>query len=345
MGPAWYEVSATTPRPNRSVCATIRFRRSGGRHAQVIVCKDVQFRGDCILLDHDVSFLNDRRVGNDAVTSLKVQALGTNQCPPGANQASFYTNADFLGRCVTRDVGDYPTSESIGLPNDSISSIRVGSGAQVVACVGDQFSGRCEVITGSSANLAASSVGNDQITSLKVQPIGTLPPCFPGPQQVGIYVHDHFSGACRVLSVGDFPTAASIGLPNDSISSIRVGPGTEIHVCEHDFYGGTCSLLTSDTPSIGNTAVGNDSITSVRVRLQGQPLCSTGDAQVTFFGDWKFSGPCSTLSIGEFPTAISTGLANDSISSFRLGPNVEVVVVSMTISAVRARFLRRTSPI
>lgn len=297
-----------------------------GANAQVIVCKDVNFRGDCILLDQDVSFLNDRRVGNDAVTSLKVQALGTNQCPPGPNQVSFYTNADFLGLCVTRDIGDYPTAGTIGLPNDSISSIRVGIGAQVFACVDENFSGRCEVITGNNSYLATSAVGNDQITSLRVQPIGTPPPCFPGPQQVGVYVDDNFSGTCRLLPVGDFPTATLIGLPNDSISSIRVGPGTEIHLCENEFYGGRCTLLTSDSVFLENTTVGNDSITSARVRVQGQALCPTGDSQATFFSDWHFSGPCSSLDIGQFPTATSTGLANDSISSFQLGRNVEVVV-------------------
>lgn len=297
-----------------------------GTNVQVIVCKDSNFRGDCIRLNRDVSFLNDRRVGNDAVTSLKVQVIGTVQCPPGSNQVSFYTNADFLGSCVTRDIGDYPTGGSIGLPNDSISSIRAGAGAQILACADENFGGRCEVITGSRSNLVASAVGNDQITSVRVQPIGAPPPCFPGPQQAAVYVDANFAGVCRVLPVGDFPTGTSTGLPNDSISSVRVGPGAEIHLCEDEFYSGACSLLTSDTPFLGNTAVGNDRITSARVRLQGQPLCTTGDAQVTFFGDWKFSGPCSTLNIGEFPTATRTGLANDSISSFRLGQNVEVLV-------------------
>lgn len=297
-----------------------------GANVQVVVCKDSNFRGDCIRLDHDVSFLNDRRVGNDAVTSLRVEASGTAQCPPGPNQVSFYTNADFLGGCVTRGVGDYQTGDSIGLPNDSISSIRAGAGAQVLACADENFGGRCEVITGNRSNLAASTVGNDQITSVRVQPIGAPPPCFPGPQQAAVYADANFAGLCRLLPIGDFPTGTSTGLPNDSISSVRVGPGTEIHLCEHEFYSGACSLLTSDTPFLGNTAVGNDRITSARVRRQGEALCSTGDAQVTFFGDWKFSGPCSTLGIGEFPTATSTGLANDSISSFQLGRNVEVVV-------------------
>ncbi|MDI3465263.1 MAG: VCBS repeat-containing protein [Nitrospira sp.] len=297
-----------------------------GANVQVIVCKDTNFGGDCIRLDRDVSFLNDRRVGNDAVTSLRVQAIGTNQCPPGPNQVSFYTNADFLGSCVTRDVGDYPTGDSIGLPNDSISSIRVGVGAQVLACADENFGGRCEVITGSPANLATTAVGNDQITSARVQPIGAPPPCMPGPQTIAVYVDANFAGLCRLLPVGDFPTATSTGLPNDSISSIRVGPGAEIHVCEHEFYSGTCSLLTSDTSFLGNTAVGNDRITSARVRIQGESLCPTGDSQATFFGDWKFNGPRSSLNVGQFPTATSTGLANDSISSFRLGRNVEVVV-------------------
>lgn len=115
-----------------------------GANVRVIVCKDNKFRGDCIRLDHDVRFLNDRRVENDAVTSLRVEASGTDQCPPGPNQVSFYTNADFLGSCVTRDVGDYPTGVSIGLPNDSISSIRVGAGTQVLLCADENFGGRCE---------------------------------------------------------------------------------------------------------------------------------------------------------------------------------------------------------
>ncbi len=300
-----------------------------GRHLRAVVDVNGDGKADIIGFGNDtgpwVAQGNGDGTFQPAIFVDSASAVAA--CEPNAEQASFYADANFRGACVVRNVGEFPNAGAIGLPNDSISSIRIGIGAQVFACADEQFSVRCEVLTGSSANLGASAIGNDQITSFKVQPIGTpLPPCFPGPQQVGIYVHDNFSGACRLLSVGDYPTATSMELPNDSISSIRVGPGTEIHVCEHEFYDGRCTLLTSDSLFLGNTAVGNDSITSARVRLQGQALCPTGDLQVTFFGDPNFTGPCNSLNIGEFPTATSTGLANDSISSFRLGRNVEVVV-------------------
>ncbi|MBS0167837.1 MAG: VCBS repeat-containing protein [Nitrospira sp.] len=300
-----------------------------GRHLRAMVDLNNDRKADIIGFGNDagpwVALSNSDGMFQPAIFVDSASPVAA--CEPSSNQASFYTDVNFRGACVVRDVGEFSNAGAIGLPNDSISSIRVGIGAQVFACADEQFSVRCEVLTGSSASLGASAIGNDQITSFKVQPIGTpLPPCFPGPQQVGIYVHDNFSGACRLLSVGDYPTATSMELPNDSISSIRVGPGTEIHVCEHEFYDGKCTLLTSDSLFLGNTVVGNDSVTSARVRPQGQALCPTGDLQVTFFGDPNFTGPCSSLNIGEFPTATSTGLANDSISSFRLGLNVEVVV-------------------
>jgi len=46
-------------------------------------------------------------------------------CEPAAQQASFYMDAGFNGRCVVRNVGDYPNSNAIGLPNDTISRPRL----------------------------------------------------------------------------------------------------------------------------------------------------------------------------------------------------------------------------
>lgn len=48
-------------------------------------------------------------------------------CEPTADQDSFYADANFLGICVVTGVGDFPTAKRIGLPNDSISSLKVGA--------------------------------------------------------------------------------------------------------------------------------------------------------------------------------------------------------------------------
>jgi hypothetical protein len=200
------------------------------------------------------------------------------QCVPHDNQAAFAVDENFQGGCVILDIGEYPTATSTHLPNDSISSIRVGANVQVYACQNENFGGLCAVIQGNHPTLTATPIGNDSITSVKVQAVGTPPPCNPGPLQVALYMDANFGGTCRLLPVGDYPTATSTGLPNDSVSSIRVGAGAQVTVCHDEYYGGTCVLLTGSTSYLGNTAVGNDQLTSAKVRALG---ASDFDARCT----------------------------------------------------------------
>ena len=86
-----------------------------GRNVQAIVCKDNDFKGDCILLTGDVTFLNNNRVGNDTVSSAKVQPIGTTECEPGSNQASFFMHAGFLAPCVVKSIGNFANASAIGL--------------------------------------------------------------------------------------------------------------------------------------------------------------------------------------------------------------------------------------
>jgi hypothetical protein len=205
------------------------------------------------------------------------------QCLPGSEQAAFAVDENFQGACVILSIGEYPTATSTHLPNDSISSIRVGPNVEVYACRDENFGGVCTVIRGNHPNLSGNPVGDNQITSIKVQAIGTPPPCDPGPLQVAIYVDANFAGACRRLPAGDYPTATSTGLPNDSVSSIRIGAGAQATICRDEYYGGSCVLITSSTPYLGNTALGNDQFTSAKVRALGamdfDPRCS--DRQAT----------------------------------------------------------------
>jgi Beta/Gamma crystallin len=190
-------------------------------------------------------------------------------CVPKDNQAAFSTDSNYQGACVVLGIGDYPTATSIGLPNDSISSLRVGSDVQVYACRDENFAGACVIIRGTHPTMANTGMGNDQITSIKVQSIGAGLPCEPGPLQVALYEDANYAGDCRRLPVGDYPTATSTGLPNDSVSSIRVGPGAQVRVCSDAYFAGTCILLTANAPYLGNLPIGNDHLTSAKVRPLG----------------------------------------------------------------------------
>jgi len=92
------------------------------------------------------------------------------ECHPGPNQAALYVDADYSGQCVVREVGQYPNPGAIGLPNDAISSLRVGANVQVVLCRDDNYGGFCETFTADDPNLTDNPIGNDQVSSARVEP-------------------------------------------------------------------------------------------------------------------------------------------------------------------------------
>lgn len=52
------------------------------------------------------------------------------------------------------------------------------------------------------------------------------------------YEHTNYGGRSWTLKEGDYPWVPNQGIPNDSISSIKVGPDTRIYIYEHGTYGG-----------------------------------------------------------------------------------------------------------
>ncbi|MEO8129593.1 MAG: hypothetical protein ABJF23_28100 [Bryobacteraceae bacterium] len=298
-----------------------------GANTQVVLCKDNNFGGDCILITQNVGFVNGNRVGNDQVSSLKVQPRGTNQCMPASNQISFYTNADFLGACVVKGLGDYSTAAAIGLPNDSISSVRVGAGAQVIVCKDSWFQGDCIMLVGSVAFLN-SHVGNDEISSAKVQVLGTTQ-CQVSANQAAFFVNADYLGSCVVRNIGDYPGSEAIGLPNDSISSIRVGAGGQAVLCTDAAFRGDCILLTNDTKFLQGDRVGNDEITSAKIQRRGAQECTPANNQVSLFMHADFLAPCVVKSAGSFADSAAIGLDNQSISSIKVGFGVQACLCSL----------------
>ena len=89
---------------------------------------------------------------------------------------AFYHDGAFRGACEVRGVGAYRSPEDIGLSNDSISSVRLGSNVQVVLCPDADFRGTCQLVTADVANLTGSRVGNDSVSSATVQRRSASPP-------------------------------------------------------------------------------------------------------------------------------------------------------------------------
>lgn len=90
-------------------------------------------------------------------------------CNPGADQVAVFVDANYGGQCVTKGVGEYSNPSSIGMPNDAISSVRVGANVKAILCKDDNYAGGCEEFTGDDANLGDNSIGDEQVSSMKVQ--------------------------------------------------------------------------------------------------------------------------------------------------------------------------------
>jgi|GEM_PF-3601101 len=105
--------------------------------------------------------------------NIGVGGNGVSSGDPGPNQAVFYMDHNFEGRYVILNVGDYSNPDKIGLPNDNISSVKLGKNVRVVLYEHDNFSGRSESFSSNEYDLVDNHIGNDVVSSLKV--ISTIP--------------------------------------------------------------------------------------------------------------------------------------------------------------------------
>lgn len=194
-------------------------------------------------------------------------------CKPGPNEVAFYQHTNYKGACKVLGIGSYPSASDIGLTNDSISSILVGSGAQVEVCRNSNFGGQCITIQEDRARLSRTNSGgfSDSISSAKVSARVVLR-CSPGPNQVAFYEHTHYQGACAVRGIGRYKNSTEMGISNDTISSIKMGANTRVIAFEHVNYGGRHYLYTTSMPILATCSLcshnkhqAGDDISSVEI--------------------------------------------------------------------------------
>lgn len=113
------------------------------------------------------------------MSSLRVQAKGAVDCVPGAGQVAVYEHSDYLYPCAIRSRGDYATAAAFGVADNSLSSVRVGSGAQACVCTLSDFRDVCEAFSSDDPNFGNNRIGHDTASSLRVQPAGAS--CVPVP--------------------------------------------------------------------------------------------------------------------------------------------------------------------
>jgi len=96
----------------------------------------------------------------------------------------------------------------------------------------------------------------------------------PADTEIFVYSDPNFSGNCvKISKIGyQTPNMDNFGIPNDSISSIKVGSKVRAVVCEHNDYEGKCQSHLVNEGNFGNTYIGNDSVSSIKALDKNQDL-------------------------------------------------------------------------
>lgn len=192
----------------------------------------------------------------------------TPDCNPNADQIALYVDANYGGQCTTKGVGDYTNPGAIGLPNDAISSIKVGGNVKATLCRDDNYGGVCEVFTTDDANLGDNGLGDNQVSSVKVESRG----CTAAADQIALFADTSFGGACVTLGPGDYPNPGTLGaVGNDNAESVKVGGNVQAILCEYDNYQGQCDTLLSDDANLSDNPIGSNRVSSARVQARPAP--------------------------------------------------------------------------
>lgn len=139
----------------------------------------------------------------------------------------------------------------------------------------------------------------------------------PGPYDVLIYSDWLYKGTCARLRPGLYPDSAHFGLPNDSISAIKIGSAVRARLFWDYAFGGGYTIVNADNSGLGSIGW-NDTTSSLRVELRARAenCWDVGSGEVALWRDANWQGDCIVLRADRFyDRSIDLGIANDTVSS------------------------------
>jgi hypothetical protein len=251
---------------------------------------------------------------------LTLVGTASADCTPGPDEVAVYTGASFTGQCRIKGFGTYGNSGAIGLPDNSIRSIKVGSQVQATLYKDPNLQGQHKLFQFAIQNLGTDPILGNQVSSMKVD----WRPCFPSASQVALYDGPNFTGRCVTKNVGQFADASAMGLPNNSVSSLKVGASVSATLYHHANFDGTHHTFMHDVADLGQHPFGSDRASSLKVKLE---ICQPGPYEIALYDEQNYQkGRCVIKGVGEYAKAAEMGLADNIASSIIVGEHVQATL-------------------
>ncbi|MCC6736431.1 MAG: SH3 domain-containing protein [Bauldia sp.] len=153
------------------------------------------------------------------------------------------------------------------------------------------------------------------------------PPRAPGAGEVCLYTDPNFGGQALCARMGQ--SDANLAAPfNDNVSSVRVGSGAFIEICQNANFTGVCRSFNSDAAQLPNIITDRASSYRTTVAVPGGPGIPTPPptvGQACFYSEFNFTGQYFCLERNQSLTYVGNNW-NDLISSIRVDAGVIVQV-------------------
>jgi arabinoxylan arabinofuranohydrolase len=193
---------------------------------------------------------------------------------PGAG-ATFYEDHYYLGYAVYLEDGAYSTNDIqiLGIRNDDITSAKVSPGYEVVLYEHDNYQGSRVTFKDNVKNFVYKRFNNgrwlnDQVSSIVVRKVDNI--------AASVYKHHYYEGNSGFLNVGAYNIneLKKANISNDDISSLKVLPGYEVVLYEHDNYQGSWVTFKDNIDNFvyekfSNGQPLNDKVSSMIIRFTG----------------------------------------------------------------------------
>jgi hypothetical protein len=121
-----------------------------------------------------------------------------------------------------------------------------------------------------------------------------------------LYKDINFSGSYSILGPGDYADAAGMGLPNDSLSSLRPLPDSGICLFQDNNFGARMVQLTGAQSDL--RSINFNDVTSSVIVVSGNWV---------MYKDINFQGSVWKLGVGRYASPESGGFENDAVSSVK----------------------------
>lgn len=267
-------------------------------------------------------------VGAGSVAALDVVA-SADACVPNANQVAVYQHNNYGGQCVLKGNGVYPNPAAMSFPDNTVSSVKVGANVRLLLYRDANLVGVTSAFTANDPMVGNDSIGDNTVSSFRVEPRAKNSGCAPGVNQIALFEHENYGGRCVVKNNGNYTNSYEIGLPDNFISSVKVGANMRLLLFRNGGYGPpeTAEARLVNDPSIYYDPIGNDTVSSVMVQFEPKNGgCVPAARQIAVFEAANYGGKCVIHTIGNYGNAFQIGLADNTISSVKVAGNTKVTM-------------------